>query len=110
MSFFFDYYKGRYKSVLYTIIDTSGNPVDLTDVELVKWAGSTSENSETVLLEKSWPGSGIQLVEPASGIISIVLSGVELERGTYYHQSMYRLHGQDVHLDDGTFWVRPTII
>lgn len=110
MSFYFDYHSGRYKEVLYTITDSAGNYVDLTDSTLIKWAGATSENANTNVVEKSWPASGIVVVEPVSGLVSIVLSGVELTPGTYYHQSMYRLHGQDVHVDEGTFWVRATII
>lgn len=109
MSFYFEYFQGRHKQIQYTVLDTDGNNVNLVGVDVIKWAASLDERSDPVL-ERSYPASGIDIVEIASGIFNVVLSGVTIDAGIYYHEAFYRFGGNDIHIDEGTMWVRPTII
>lgn len=104
-------YQGEYKEILVTVQNSANQAIDLTNVRLIKWALSETEQS-AVLLQKSFPASGITH-GGSNGIYTIVLSGVDTESltpGVYYHEAQYDLGGKTVTSIVGSIRIRPTII
>jgi len=71
-------------SVIVSVVDGSGLPIDITDAESIKWSAARSVNS-VAILEKSI-GDGITVNSPTTFIFDITSAESELMSGNYYHE------------------------
>ena len=105
-------FQGDYKSIAITV-EEDGAAVDLTNVTTLHWRLGATENASGILLEKSYPASGITLTDASNGIITVVISGVDtsdLAAGTYWQQLRYDMDAQTKTPRVGTIKIRPIII
>lgn len=105
-------FQGDYKSLAITVED-DGSAVDLTNVTTIHWSVAATDAASGVLLQKSYPASGITLTDAANGVIAVVVSGVDtsnLAAGTYFQQLRYDLNAQTKTPRVGTIKIRPLVI
>jgi len=102
-----------YKEIDITALDASGTAIDITNITLIKGGMAPHENASEVLLEKSYPASGIVLKDAGNGVYTVVISGVDTtdQGGDTYFQQSYNDDGGQIIVDmKGTIKIDPIII
>ncbi len=86
MSQDFDMHAGDDKTLVVSVRDTEGSPVDVTGAT-VRWRAARSANKTADIIKKTG-GSGITLSDPTQGEITITLNAADTDslKGTFYHE------------------------
>lgn len=104
-------FQGQYQEIAVPIVDSNGDAVPLSDnVRLIKW-GLYSDGE--LVLEKSYPASGITIPTPANGQFIVVISGTDtsaLSVGDYKQQSFIDIEGKYLPSINGVVRISATII
>lgn len=78
-----------------TVKDVAGEPVDLTEVEIVQWMLARTEHGQAII-EKSL-GFGITVVTAQAGIVAVSLDPVDTVdlEGLYHYQTRLAMPNPD---------------
>jgi hypothetical protein len=85
----FPMYAGDTLSIVITVLDDAGEPVDLSDATSIRWQMATSIRAAEPLVVKEL-GDGIELVDDTTSDFEVSLLSEDTENiaaGTYYHEA-----------------------
>jgi len=109
-SVFFTVFEGDDQNLNVTVLDDSGNVVNISSASTIDWKMSTNE-STSPSISKSL-GGGITITDGPNGVFQIALSGSDtdgLASGTYYQASRITLASNLSHVAVGTVWLRAKV-
>lgn len=100
--------QGENKTLVYTITDDTGQPVDLTYLH-ARWR-LTARGDETPLVEKEL-GHGIQYTDPAGGVLEVTIdpADTDLAPGIYRRELRLTSSGYAQTADIGPLTVKNSL-
>lgn len=101
-------YQGDTANLDFLVLDSSGEPQDLTNAT-VRWAMSDPEEIDTPILEKA-EGDGITVTDATAGRCTVTIPAGELDTpGTYVHEIEITIGGATYTYGQGPLIVRETV-
>jgi len=102
---------GDTKTLVISVKDASGNPVNITDAS-IKWQAGRSFGKASSI-SKATGGSGISITDAANGVFTVTLNPSDTEslKGTFYHEA--QVTGSDSAIStviSGTMKINPALI
>ncbi len=107
----FEMWAGNDIDLNFSIVDSTGSPVDLTTATTLEWVLHADVQDGNPLIQKSI-GSGITITNPGGGQFTITLLPADTATlsGNYYHECELNMGGKDNTLFTGAAKINPTAI
>lgn len=97
--------------ILITVYDNENSVVNLSGVNLIQFAISIDENSTENEILKSYPASGIELINPTNGqyLVTIPNGDVSDMLGEYYWESRVTINSESSTVAKGIIRIKNSV-